>query len=66
MWILGLEGLRTTREHNSTSIWQASPPGLKKSPVQSSMTSRTDFIPGQVTFKFTSLMGKGLSKSSSN
>ena len=63
MWILGLEGLRTTREHNSTRNWQAPPPGLEKSPIQSSGTSR--FSSGQVTFKFTGPMGKGLSKSSS-
>ena len=64
MWILGLEGFKTTREHNSTSIWQAPPPGLKK--VPSCRPGQADFLPGQVTFKFTGPTGKGLSKSSSN
>ena len=45
MWILGLEGLRTTTEHNSTSIWQAPPPGLEK--VPSSHPGQADFLLGK-------------------
>ena len=38
--------------------------GSKK--VLSGCPGQADFLPGQVTFKFTCPMGKGLSKSSSN